>query len=559
MKINLSRDSRGNIKKDLGWKPTAEGNYIQHRFYLGREDNQAAIRSLQLDQIWGNICQAWQRDRQTPRPQWDDVTLRIAAAVAKGEERVELPLPKELLEADLDPVQHPEFYGGWLMRHRELAPMIRLDLENRTVQDAAEPYWKTMGQTYISEGKRMLNLGVPAAPDVESSQTLHQALDAYAKHLEATQPDPTSAKILMDKVRQIKDHAEDMPLSRLDLPKIEAIINYWQKRPTMKRGKMAAVNTVKDNIKRFRHFIRWLHKSPDFAWRRPEDYEVLPVRVRETAGELADKLTAEQVETYKLEELCTLYEYATPIERTWMLLALNCDFGNKEITTLQLAEIFEKYQHPMYQHLRGRDFVRKIRKKNGVYGEWLLWPETLAGLRWYLGRRPASEETVVFLSKTGKPISTPTSGKNPDRKIFNAWIDLWNRIIRDFPEFRKLSFNKLRKTAADIVKQYSDGEVAAVFQCHGHAVKGDKLSDVYTNRPFGRVHEATEKVRAYLAPMFAVVTDPFPKNYRQSNVRLSLGQLKRIKELREQGYKIVKIAEMLGICDDTVRLHVSRL
>ena len=44
--------------------------------------------------------------------------------------------------------------------------------------------------------------------------------------------------------------------------------------------------------------------------------------MKESASEIEDKATAEQVETYTTDELKTLYEYATPLERCLMLLGV---------------------------------------------------------------------------------------------------------------------------------------------------------------------------------------------------------------------------------------------
>jgi hypothetical protein len=503
-KLTLSKDVRGNFKKDLGWKPvTKDGGeigFIQQQFYLGRDHAQALLRSLALDGVWDGIVKRWQRDWLTPWPVWDEITLQIGSAVARGDERAVLRVTDTELAAEHE--ADPAAAVAWLQGLQDDFPGVRLALENERVQSEGRRHWEDMAKRLEEEGGQKL---AQAARVVRkpTGQTLHQALDAYAESLPKTVASPTSAKKAADEARVLKDHAKDMPLAALGLQEIEDFIAYWQKRTMTRRKKPFAVQTVKDQIKRFRHFLRWLHKSPALDWRKPSDYEVLPIRVRHTPAELAEKLTAEQVDTYTVDELATLYEYATPVERLYMLLALNCDFGNMEIATLQVKEIFFDYTHQSYP-LSG-NFIRKIRHKSGVYGEWRLWPETVAGLRWYLARRPQTKETVVFVSKLGKPISTPTPGNNPNRRIFNTWSKLCDRIAKDFPTFRRLSFNKLRKTAANMVKRVSGGEVAGVFQCHGNPVRTDELSDLYNNRPFDKVHEATEQVRQQLAPMFARV------------------------------------------------------
>jgi hypothetical protein len=232
------------------------------------------------------------------------------------------------------------------------------------------------------------------------------------------------------------------------------------------------------------------------------------------------------------------------------LLALNCGFGQAEVATLQLAELRLGHRHPKYAVVG--DWIMRLRYKSRVYGEWSLWPETAAAVRWLRGRRPAdTTATELVLSQAGRPL-LETSGSNRSSKLGNSWAALHRRIAKDHGAFRRLSFNKLRKTAADLVRQLADGETAGVFLCHGQAVAADGLLDRYSNRDFRRVFAANDQVRQRLAPMFAAVPDPFPADYRKSNPALSLGTIKRIRELRRQGYKIKAIAEQLEVAPHTV-------
>lgn len=87
-------------------------------------------------------------------------------------------------------------------------------------------------------------------------------------------------------------------------------------------------------------------------------------------------------------------------------------------------------------------------------------------------------------------------------------------------------------------------------------MRTDDLMDLYTNRHYDKVFKALEAVASGpLAGMFAKVSDPFPADYKKRHPSLSLGMIRRIKELREQGATIHTIAEMLGLPDETVRYH----
>jgi hypothetical protein len=359
-----------------------------------------------------------------------------------------------------------------------------------------------------------------------------------------------TGRLWQRQVRQIKAHAEDMPLGLFDLHKIDHLIHYWASRPTMKRTKKpASPDTVKDIIKRVRTFVKWLHKTSEFKWRKPDDYEPGRVRIRLTPQERSARLIPDRVQTYTAEELATLYEYASPWERFLMVLALNCGFGIDQISMLQVAEVHaagERHSSP---------WIGRVRYKTGVYGEWALWPQTVAGIEWMKKRREGSEETGLVLTKKGRPLSL-TAGSNRNMAIPNAWNILTKRVQKDHPEFRRLSFNKLRKTAIDLVRKLSDGETAGIFACHGQVVSDDLL-ERYANRHFAKVFEAIDRLYKVLEPVFAEVADPFPADMKKHNPFVTVAQRRRMAELRAQGYTQKKIAEELGLHRGTVAAYLK--
>jgi hypothetical protein len=352
----------------------------------------------------------------------------------------------------------------------------------------------------------------------------------------------------------LKEHHDDASLDNFGLPELEGMLTYWRHRPKGKRDRPIAVDTARDMIKRIRHFVKWLHRSPQFRWRRPDDWEDAPVRVSLTHEEKSRKLSPTQVETYTLDELCTLYEYATPWERTLMLLALNCGFGRGEIESLTTDEVHLRTPHSHYD--RSGSWIKRLRFKSTVYAEWSLWNETVEAVEWLLARRGDTDQRALLLTETGRPLSEPTAGNNRNNKIPNAWGKLLGRIRKDHGEFRKLSFNKLRKTAGNLVRQFADGETAFVFLSHGTPCKADDLLDLYTNKNFNKVFLALDAVRLHLAPMFARVAVPFPAaDAREERPALSRGTISKIRRLRQQGFKVAKIAEEVGVSEGTVRRY----
>ena len=42
----------------------------------------------------------------------------------------------------------------------------------------------------------------------------------------------------------------------------------------------------------------------------------------------------------------------------------------------------------MFESTNKDSFIKRIRRKNGVYGEFLLFPQTVEAIQWVLKRRP---------------------------------------------------------------------------------------------------------------------------------------------------------------------------
>ena len=152
-------------------------------------------------------------------------------------------------------------------------------------------------------------------------------------------------------------------------------------------------------------------------------------------------------------------------------------------------------------------------------------------LEWTMARRvkqpnPTVDEPLVLNSK-GTRMDQRSQKGNPSRQIPNSFTRLKNRIRNNQNEISELSFKYLRKTASDLIRRVSDGEISGVFLLHGQPVKTDKLSDVYTNRPFGKVYEAIRKVEKILQPVFAeagddpTIAQPRAYTSRKSNDRIA--------------------------------------
>jgi hypothetical protein len=518
-KKKLCHTAKGFVRS-IGWEFVGEQcgglyptdgsvKYKQHKFYLGHDRAKAELASLRLEQLWGQVEACHQAQAvmtldlgdgpafasKPERPIWDELTLAIAKAVAKGATAFHVPC---------QPHQNDYDYAQWLTSLQKAFPVISLVPEQQEAH--------ATGRRQAVQRAEVLR---SIARDIEVSagggQTLHQALDEYAEALKQFETESGWGRIQVNQTKRLKDRHPDVSLSQLDLAAVEKMVNFWRLRPPAKdTGKPISPLTARNQIKQLKDFFKWLHRQERYGWRKPEGYEDINCKVQRTGADTAARMTTIHVPTFGVDDLRVLYQHATPLMRTLLLLGLNCGFAAAESGSLRLNEIFLGQRHPHADTLgiestSNDSWVRRLRVKTGVYGEFKLWPETVEYVHWALERRRriGTKEDLLLVSERGMPLNSPTASGNKSSRIPNLWKNLHRTVQKHHEGFKFLPFKFLRKTAGELVRRLSDGEVAGVFLCHGTPVRADALADVYTNRPFKKVHDALDRVRAYLAPVFA--------------------------------------------------------
>ena len=560
-KLSWGKDG---YQRDCGYtaKSTDNGDiaFKQPRFYLGKNETEARQRSVQLDKVWDAVVSRWQRDHTTPRPVWDTTTLAIARAVSKGETTVRLELPPALKGNTAEEASSVSVL--WLQLLQRDFPFILLTLADETTEAKGKEFWAGLADNAQAEARTATaraedyrNLSSKS----KAGATLHQALDAFVKAVEQQhqradgQGASEYARTVGKDVQRIKEHQADIPLAGFDLPAIDNLLTYWRNRPNTKKGKPAAVDTVRNTIKRIRSFVRWLHRS-SFNWRKPADYEVEPIRIKRTAAERAKIVNG--VDFWTVEELTALWQAATPIVRLWILLGLNCGFAEAELSTLQKEEVRLNIAHPEFKDING-SFIFRIRGKTGVYGEWKLWKETEEAIRWYLSRRPDTKETALVVNRNGRALNTPTAGGNRNGTIPNVWGLTLDRAEKDNPNFNRLPFKYLRKTSGKFIRRIAGGEMQRVFHARGNPVENDKQASAYSDPYFVDVFNALNKFREMLSPMFASVSDPFPQEGSSKHPSTSVGTREVMQQLQDSGMKRREIAKELGVSVATVATYTA--
>jgi hypothetical protein len=545
---------------------------------LGEDREKAEIANLRIEQLWRQI-EAWRNEGggNGSKPIWDEYTLAIGKAVASGATTFVVPVDG----------MRPEAYVRFVRILRDrFGSVISIvgddEVHERGVEELKRSF--DLSAQLLANAARFTRekaMGV-----VNAGPTLYQALDAYAawlgrEYVVVTESEPRLTDwgvAQIASVKRLREHHQDIALTTLGYSALEEMFRHWRQRPMVKgRNKRMSKDAAEGHVYQLKQFVKWLHASEEFAWRRPEDYDAIKTKVDGDKDKIARRLATAQVDVYTLDELCLLSEYARPVERVLLQLGLNCGFNKMEVGTLRLNEVALRQRHP-YTGLLGFDssdadsFIRRVRGKSGVYGEWLLWPQTVAALEWAIRRRMGMTEiangkdagkdisvkpgSVILLGRHGHCMVERTRKNNTNQQIPARWNALTERIRKDHPDFRRLSFGKLRKTAASLVRQFADGEGAGVFLAHGQPVESDDLLEIYSNRPFGKVFDALRRVGEYLQPVFdAAPPDPFSVAAVSSSLNISLGTVKEIKRLRAEGVGPTEIARRLGVSRMTVYYH----
>jgi hypothetical protein len=485
--------------------------------WLGSDEAQAQRRAERLELLWSQVqadwanlpalFEAWTADiwlygdylqalasnGKPDRPRWDDFTLSVAKAVAKGETTFKVPR---------NPAWSPGQYTTRILHLQRRFNAVAFVAEDVDAHETGSTTMKLRAQRAIAEANETLGL----LSGRNGGQTWHQAIDAYVAHLDAL-PDVSGWYHTQKKqCQRLKEHSEDVLLSQVGLNQIESWVNYWRHRPAG-----MAETTCRNQLIQLQMVLKWLHRSEAFSWRKPDGIEDIKQTIVGSAGVMP------KVETFSVDDLAVLWRHATPLVRLEMHLALNCGFKEAEIASLALSEIYLEKLYPGIVQVERPcgvgSWILRIRRKTGVYGEWKLWDETAAGIRWAQATRKVkakSKDDFLLVTKSGLALDAKTASGNKTDKIYKSWRNLYRTIKSEHDgQVRYLPFKCLEKTATDWLRHHHGWEVGSLFTAHGKPVKSDTQLEAYSRKPFGRLFTALDAWRAHLEPMFAGVTDPW--------------------------------------------------
>ena len=520
---SLRRGKRG-YTRNLGRK--ADGS--QPKFYLGHDREQAVLREKRLVALWEHINK-WV---STPDVVWTTEYLEVAKAIAKGESPQ---IPSGQYEC-------PDLY---VTRVNELTR--DMGVQALPQHDGIYEWGVSQLESDIQLANRML-ARTPGA----TGQTLKEAIAAFQDYIEKEYVDSDGAisdngKSKWRQVKAISEYIPDMDLAKLDFEKVDEIFGIFRRRPISRRyGTRMTPKSCKNYIGELGRFFKWLHRQPRFQWRKPEDFDDIRRTPREFDEDI--EVLAADVPVWSIEELVIINQYATPIERIFFLLGLNCAYGADQAGRLRSRHLSE--------FDGGANFVNRIRRKKKTRSIHLLWKQTEEGLIWAIERRKhqSYKDDTLLLTEDCLPYWRKTKGGNRCQAVPRLWRELFRRIQKDHPEFRWLPFNSVRDTSADMIRQQFGEEIASVHLAHKHQSRDENLSS-YTNPVRDKHHEALRQLEQQLQVIFdAAGSDPWTK---QPKSYIGRDKVKRLLNLHKAGVSVKKIAEQLGISPSTVYRNLA--
>ena len=437
-----------------GGKPE---NYRPKKWYLGQDDDKARLLAIQLRMAW-----EVRKEMHSWHPS-DFAEFAVMKAQLYGTEVDRETRVVAARAARKWPEAIRNILNGKAEAYAEAERIARQYVEDRVVP----------------EGQNQLDGPI---------RTLYQAINAYTASIEKSASRSEAwRRELARRVGKIKDASNDTPLERFGRDAIAQIVD--EHVASAKKGAVA-VDTALGCIRAMRQFVDWLDASDVTTWEAPRRWEELFSigRPQLSAGHARKGAGGDEVRTFSVDELKDLHAAANDACRLYMLLALNCGWTQADIATLTAEHLKLKASPP---------YVHRDRGKTGIYGQWTLWPETIAALR---------TATKGTCRKKGQPLLTTKRGTSLLRQNNGAKTDIialaWRRlrVSLDMTDCG-MSFKHLWKTASQLVRDVAGKELSDAFLCHSDRTTGrhyNKFSDWST------MADALSKVRKKLRPIFDV-------------------------------------------------------
>ena len=399
-------------------------------------------------------------------------------------------VPIEILDPEVEPL------GYGFIRDR-----IQVEV-NRAMEEAVGRLGKSWGTASI---ERVRHEAIPENLLDAETRSLHEALDAYSQHLEATgkrdQNNNLASRVrkCQDRLTYLKEHHNDCPLWTLDLPHIQQMAAHWQNRPLTKRDTRCSWDHAHDMLKELFRFLSWLDDHPAYKWAMPKGADKIgrsPNRLPEDKRKEAFQTVSKP--TYTPQQLALIAEQTDFFGKALIGVCVNCAFGASEVGqwSTKLYLIHKSHPHADKVGITSTDadsWIVGPRPKTGVYGEHLLWANIADAVAPFLDGR-----ALLPITNQGTPWYQ-THRSNPQTTFQKWWSALLDRVEKKHTGFPRLPFGSLRDLLPDIIRREFSDDVASICLQHGE-VGTDDLLKCYANVPFKKLFDATRQLAETFRP-----------------------------------------------------------
>lgn len=610
----LSQDSKGRYLINIGRVRNPQtGKVSQRKFYLGYDEDAARHAAARLTALWKCVERRFTRIhnqrtslellpeefrpaaeyemvgnviRQKPRPShphWCPISLSIAEAIRNDQPIAKIPLDLERTTATKKSGRHTfdstdsfSIATSTLTELRRDFNVIHLELEDEALSVLANQEIQKTANRLQVESERL-----QAKP--LSHQQLHQAIEDYKLFTlrDNVDKDGESTPWAKAKVRQIefvRRNTVDLDLTQVGEKSVVQIIETLRARPfALRTGKPCSKRHAANCLKEFKVFLKWLDKNKSYYWVWPAGYEFERGKIADDVSNDVGSEPEPLLKTNSVSELAELYYEAEPIQRLYMLLGLNCGFIQAEQTSLKLREIYLDQCHPLSGLLeipeeQKGNWIARYRRKTSIFGTWSLWPETVAGIKWWLKERNRIKEAICLgvkeneaafnrstqglflITQKGKPVATKDqrTGRLP-----NSYNSLLDRVVAKNKDFKRLSIKYLRKTGSTLVRKVSNAEITSIYLAHKKPAGQNDQLEAYANRPFEQLFDALDLAHERLKPLWDAVPEPFSQPRRLGGKNhISKAKIQKIRRLATRGKSVEKIAEAVSVHTSTVYRHL---
>lgn len=229
-----------------------------------------------------------------------------------------------------------------------------------------------------------------------------------------------------------------------------------------------SIYTAKDILKTLKIFIRWSWKM------RLLDH--LPRNIDDLAKIHSKLIEEPKPKFFTLDELSTLWLNANSRTQCFIVLGLNCGYGQTDVSSLRIGEV--DYEN---------GYIERDRTKTGIRAKHKLWRVTLRLLKehCYQYEKKTDGSERVFLTSNNEVLVRDCF--KADNKFFrsDAIKNAFGRLQKKTEINGGRGFYALRKTGSSIIEEI---DPLATEMYLAHAEPGMKRH--YAQRPWGRLEDA---------------------------------------------------------------------